>query len=95
MFVGANSFCYTLFCVTFGSTSRALGGGGFVEFEKPEDGDAADNHDEGESYDEHPKTDGRSSKLRHLEFIRSLIWNGLGCERGLNGDRTRRGLARA
>lgn len=66
VFVSTDGFRHTLFCVMFGSTSRAFGGGGFVEFEKPEDGDAADNHDEGERYDEHPKANGRSSKLRHL-----------------------------
>lgn len=57
-FAGADGFCRTLFCVAFSSTSRAFCGGGFVGFEKPKDGDAADNHDEGERYDKHPKADG-------------------------------------
>jgi hypothetical protein len=92
VFTGADGFRYTLFCVTFGSASRAFGGGGIVEFEKPEDGDAADNHDEGERYDEHPKADGRSSKLRDLKIVRSPTWKGLGFGCWLNGDRTRRGL---
>jgi len=29
-------------------------------FEQPEDGNAADDHDEDERYDEDPETDGRS-----------------------------------
>ena len=61
-------------------------------FEKPEDGDAADDHDQGERYDEHPKADGRSSKSRHLELTRCLARRGFGNQRGLNGDRTRGGL---
>lgn len=83
----ADGFRCSLLCVTFCSAPRAFCGGGLVVFEKPEDGDAADDHDEGERYDEHPKADWRSSKLGHLKRIRCLIWQG--CQCGLGGDRTR------
>jgi len=89
VFTGVDWFCCSLLCVVFGSTPRTFGGGGFMVFEKPEDGDAADNHDEGERYDEHPKANGRSSELRHLELTRCLTLRRLGCQRGLSGDRTR------
>ena len=94
VFPGADGFCCTFLCVAFGSTPRAFSGGGFVEFEKPKDGDTADDHDEGERYDEDPKANGRSSKLGHLELIRFPTWEGLGFRGGLNGDWTRRGLRR-
>ena len=63
-------------------------------FEEPEDGDAADDHDEGERYDKYPKADRRSSELWHLEPTRCITWWRLGHRRGLNvnGDRTRTGL---
>ena len=92
VFADAGGLRCGLFCVVLGPAPRAFGRSGIVIFEEPEDGDAADDHDEGERYNEHPKADGRSSKLRHLELARPLAWHRLGCRGWLNGDRVRGGL---